>query len=459
MRRERRSFALLGAALWTITAMGCASTSLGAQEPRLAPAGSLSQHAFTLAELRGDFDFLKRTLLVWNPLAYADKKALDAQIASQAAKLRDGMGELDLYRVLAPVVAAARCGHTGLRFSAGSDAFLREHAKYFPLQVRFVGAHLYVLNPLEVRGIPAEAEITDINGRSTGEILATLLDGITADGENLTKKYAVINGSFNDQYLFLVESTGRFAIQFIDPSGGDSQSVTADGITKDALEEETRQAGPIRGEPQPYSSTFDAPGIATLTIRTFPYAGPAQEQYKAFLEQFFTALREHRVSTLILDLRNNWGGDPWSSAPLFTHLIKEPAAYFAEGTQWYGALSQPLDPAPNAFQGRLLVLANGTCFSSTGHLCSLLRFHGRATFIGEETGGSFTCTDGSTDFVLRSSGLIFHCSTHEFQTAVTSLTRGRGILPDFEVLSTIDDLVNDRDVQRAFALTLAGGNQ
>jgi C-terminal processing protease CtpA/Prc len=404
------------------------------------------QRVYSLGELQADFDFLKETLLTRNPLVNADRKELSTLLAVQREKLRAGMGDLELFRVLSPVVAAARCGHTGIRLSAAANAFLRSQARALPVRVRFIRERLFLLDPLNVQGIPVGAEITGINDRSTREIHDLLLKGIGADGENVTRKYAVLNATFNEGYQLLVETPDRFTIRFVDPGEGTEQSVTTAGTTRVALDAQGRVSSP------PYSSTFDAPDIATLTVRTFTQS---PEQFKAFLEQFFTAAKDHHVSTLILDLRENWGGDPWTSSALYTYLIREPSPYFEEGTLYYGALTRPLPPAATAFQGRLLVLAGGASFSSTGHLCSLLRFHGLATFIGEETGGSFSCTDAGRDFTLPASGIVLHSSTHEFRTAVSGFSRGRGILPDFEVIPAIDDLVNGRDVQKAFALALA----
>jgi hypothetical protein len=365
------------------------------------------------------------------------------------AKLRDGMGELDFYRVLAPVVAAARCGHTGLFFSPRTDALLRARARYFPLRVCFIGEHLFVVDPLKVEGIPAGAEISAINGRSAREILGVLLKGISADGRNLTKKYCIMGSYFADVYLALVESPERFTIGFVDPVDGRAGSVEAEGISKSAVQ------GPPRPLPLPYSISFDAPGVAALTVRTFVLYSGALERYKAFLEESFTSLRERGVSTLILDLRDNLGGDPGASSLLYRYLIREPSPYFPEGTPYYVALTRPLAPAANAFQGKLLVLTNGLSFSSTGHLCSLLRFHGLAVFIGEETGGTFSCTDGSRDIPLSASGFILRCSTREFHAAVTGMEAGRGILPDYPITPSLADLVSGRDAQKDFALALA----
>jgi hypothetical protein len=73
--------------------------------------------------------------------------------------------------------------------------------------------------------------------------------------------------------------------------------------------------------------------------------------------------------------------------------------FFDAGTPGYPEL-RLIKPARNKFSGTMYVLIDGGCFSTTGHLCSLLRYHGIGTFIGEETAGSFACTDNRTAITL-----------------------------------------------------------
>jgi len=119
---------------------------------------------------------------------------------------------------------------------------------------------------------------------------------------------------------------------------------------------------------------------------------------------------------------------------------------------YYYDLKKLLDPAKNSFRGKLYILINGASFSSTGHLCSLLKFHQIGTFIGEESGGSFVCTDGSQDLTLSNTKLSFHYSTKAFSTAVSGLTPGRGIIPDYPVTPTIEDHLRQRDGEMELAI-------
>jgi hypothetical protein len=113
-----------------------------------------------------------------------------------------------------------------------------------------------------------------------------------------------------------------------------------------------------------------------------------------------------------------------------------------------------MPPAQRNFKGNLYTLINGACFSSTGHLCSLLKYHKIGKFIGSETGGSYVCTDGSKDIMLQFTQLRLHYSTTPFRTEVIGLEFGRGIRPDYEINRTIEDVLLHKDVEMARALRL-----
>ncbi|HTO22372.1 MAG TPA: S41 family peptidase, partial [Spirochaetia bacterium] len=235
-------------------------------------------------------------------------------------------------------------------------------------------------------------------------------------------------------------------------------AVDLDGVSKAELERQASAAGFPYGLPEGgphWSFSVDRPGIAILSVRTFLFP-MGKTDYEKFFDHAFDVMRENRTQALILDLRGNWGGDPDAAAYLFARLIREPAPYFEQGTPLYGPLTRAIPPAPNAFGGELIVLTDGACFSSTGHLCSLLRFHGLATFVGEETGGSWSTTDGAADYVLRCTGMRLRSSNSTFRTAVTGFPVGRGVSPDVEVAPAIADLIAGRDPVMERALSLAG---
>jgi len=427
--------------------------------PATPPARLDQPPVFSRADLLEDFDRVADILLTRNPLAFADKGEISRFIRQQREVLRDGMSELDFYRILTPIVVKVRCGHTGIFLSPAEDTRLRSSQRYLPVLVRITAGCLYVLSPLGSEEPPPGSEISAINGSPSDEIIARIYDNITADGANVTRKTYVASRLFNDLYSLFIDDHPDFRVEYRDAARGVSSAVELEGISKATLEREAAGAGfpyglPEQGPAFSFSTSSTAHAeAAVLKIRMFFFPA-GRSDYEAFIDRCFATLAEKKTRALILDLRGNWGGDPEASSYVFSRLISMPARYFEEGTPLYGPLTKPMPPAPNAFTGMLLVLTDGACFSSTGHLCSLLRFHGRGLFVGEETGGSWTTTDASQDYRLPRTGMRLHSSNAAFRTAVTGLPVGRGIVPDREATVEIGDILTGRDLAMELAMRM-----
>ncbi|MCX7772232.1 MAG: peptidase S41, partial [Clostridia bacterium] len=58
--------------------------------------------------------------------------------------------------------------------------------------------------------------------------------------------------------------------------------------------------------------------------------------------------------------------------------------------------------------------------------------------------------------VLKNTKMKLHYSTETFRTAVENMVLGQGILPDYPIEPTIDDLLAGKDMEMAKALELIG---
>ena len=176
--------------------------------------------AFSRADLVEDFDRFADILLTRNPLQFADKAQLAQFIRQQRAVLRDGMSELDFYRILTPIVVKVRCGHTGIFLSPAEEARLRSSQRYLPVLVRIAAGRLFVISPLGCEEPQPGSEISSINGLSSAEIIARMYDNITADGANVTRKTYVASRVFNDLYSLFIDDSPGFRVEYRDAGRG-----------------------------------------------------------------------------------------------------------------------------------------------------------------------------------------------------------------------------------------------
>ena len=161
-----------------------------------------------------------------------------------------------------------------------------------------------------------------------------------------------------------------------------------------------------------------------LTIRSFSFYDSVAG-FRLCIDSFFSKVKQQHIHSVILDLRDNSGGDPFCSAYLLAYLAKEPVIYYSESYERYVELAKPISLNSNHFDGNLYTLINGNCFSSTGHLCALMKYYHIGKFIGSETGGTYTCNDNGAYVPFNNTGIMLRIARNSFSVAVKGIPRFR----------------------------------
>src|ERR1044072_4009655 len=99
---------------------------------------------------------------------------MDAAFDGAAKKLNRPMTAMDFYRVLAPVVARLKCGHTSLRLSAAMQQRL-EDEPMMPVEAAILGGKVYVARDYSAAGKLAGAAVLSINGVPADRMLKSML--------------------------------------------------------------------------------------------------------------------------------------------------------------------------------------------------------------------------------------------------------------------------------------------
>ncbi len=402
---------------------------------------------FSLAQLKADYRQLRSLIADNHPRTFTDWRELDAAFDLQNELLRDNLTVMEFRRIIAPAVSKVRCGHTRLSFPDSFYDALRATARHLPLDIRIMRDSLFVLEAYgDDAAVPLGSAVLSINSRPAREIIRTIRSSLHADGHNETFKDFQIDGSFRAHYLTYIESPEQFVIVFASPENAREDTVTVSPITPDSIRRHLNEDGPAGPESEAIEWSFaDDGSYATLRVWFFDYYDDL-DRFAELVDGFFEEVRDRGVRSLVLDLRGNDGGDPYSSAYLLTYLIGRPFRYFsARSTFIFDDLKDIQHPPDNAFTGELYVLVDGGCYSTTGHFCSLLKYHEVGTFIGVETGGSFACHGGYREEKLKHTQINLLLPHTTFITDVHDLPIGRGILPDYEIQPSIQDLLENRD--------------
>lgn len=457
--------------------------------------GARSQNKFTAAQLNDDFLLFRQVLKEAHPglYRYNSKEQIDSLFSHTESLLDHEMTQQEFYRLLLPVVAQLKCGHTKLHPESNwTDNYYYGSEKIFPLKLFISDGKAYVLDGYEKDGnIPVGAEVTFINNRPMKDIMHQLLSGFFSDGNNTTFKYIEMSRYFSAYYANLVESPDTFAIQYLKDDQLKEIKLSAISRTKiDLYEKEMALQRPSK---ESYSLEFLPGEVAKLTISSFAKDGK-EMSYSRFLKHSFAEINDRGIQNLIIDVRDNEGGKDKRGAMLLSHLMDRKFRYYdrLETTtnkkysfakqawlpKYYGILRMLISRDPNetflwkhhknlkvqkpqrhSYLGKVYVLINGASFSVTSEFAAVTHYMKRATFIGEETGGGYYGNNSGTFVIvpLTNSRLIMGIPLMAYYTAVKDYPMtDRGLMPDYEVKLGINDLLEGKDAVLDYTLEKIG---
>jgi C-terminal processing protease CtpA/Prc len=415
--------------------------------------------------LRQDFTFFRETLEKEHAglYRYKNKIVLNKLFDSCFGALNHPMPQLKFAKSIAFVISSIEDGHTGTNLSRLLMNYYSENEKMFPVYVYFINGKAYVLCS-SIKELPAEMEILSIDKKPISEIKKTLLQYLPSDGKIETKKNQVLNnGAFCFLYNWIFGNKNSFTVRYKTKQG----QIKTTKINAEFVKDFECDNGNELSNKKDLQLDFPEKNIALLTIKTFDDNRLARKlNFRNFLETSFKEINSREVSELIIDLRGNAGGTDAYGALLYSYLTNKPFKYFhsiestthkitVEGASLLG-IQQPQN---NSYNGKVLFLINGLCFSTTADFCSIAKSNNRGKFIGEETGGAYYGnTSGQTTKVeLPNSKINITIPKLKYVNDVKkSKYKDRGTIPDYTILPTIQEVILHKDVQLNFALKLAG---
>lgn len=392
---------------------------------------------------------------------YRSRAALEGVMDSCAASLDHPMTQLEFAKSVLWCISAIRDGHTGSNIARLLMSSYGEQEKLFPVMMHYSKGRAYV--PCSrIPSLTAGTEILSINGIAVTSILHKLLQYLPGDGKIETKKlHTVNNGAFPFLYRWIYGNQDEFSIRYKTPRGIIGTSSIKAALVKD-FECELEGGGSASRDLQ-----LDFPGkhTALLTIKTFDDNRLAGKlDFGEFLDTAFKEIKLRKIDKLLIDLRGNAGGRDAYGVLLYAYLADRPFSYFRSietTTETITVKDNPFLglqlPQENHFSGKVVFLIDGLCFSTTADFCAIARSNHRGRFVGEETGGAYYGnTSGEiSKIILPNTNVAVLIPTYQYTNAVAPATYpDRGVIPDYPVLPTIQDLISHKDVQLQFGLKL-----
>lgn len=422
---------------------------------------------------------------------YTSKEKLDLVFDRYKNKIKEPMSGIEFYRLIAPILAPIGNGHTDI--DVPKDYFYESQNNLLRLPFTFYydQEKLFITrNNSKDLSIEQKTVVTHINGKSVKELIELFKIYVTRDGYNQTLPLRSATGRFSLNYAYVIGTPDEFEMKMITPAG-EKITKTVEALTLPEIRKNHKER--YKSASKSFWSDASVPAIeysiegnmAVLKIRTFEskFAKKRGQPFKSFLKTAFADFNRSNVEHLILDLRENGGGDPMPTVHLMAHLYDKPFTFYKEvsanvnkfkGKQyfeypmWLLNLQAKLKlrkkgdyyvvknmdgtkeakPKAEVFGGALYVLTSENSFSATGEMTAIIKELREATFIGVEPGGNPNQNTSGImlPMVLPNSKLRVVLPIILWEMNVTFENTGYGVRPDHVVRKTVDEALAGKDV-------------
>ncbi len=448
---------------------------------------------YSAQQLTQDFDYMATALEKAHPglnwyvpvNRFTDWK----ETLRETIRRGDSLTETEFLRTVMLLTFPVGCSHTSVDFSEAHENWWQQNALLLPFNLFEAGGKYYVYqNYSSNTALDFGTEILAIDGISINPIIDKISTAIPADGSSFSRIKNVLRTGFYYYYSFAVkESAPQYKIICVRANSTDTATINISGITKTQLK--TKGAVLNKNLPPIDCHINEELNTAVLTIRSFrkDLMDNAGIDYDRFLDSFFVLSGVLEYKNLIVDLRNNGGGLSEYGALLVSYLSSKPFVYCKNlwltadtlfdfirydvpqtfegfpkgiikedgGYKWkrHSILGTRENDSANYFKGNVYFITNGKCASTTTEVLSAVRTYKLGAIVGEEAGGSYNGnTSGITGtVVLPNTKIIITIPMVKYEMPIDT-QNAKGLLPDYVITPTIDDWLNNKDVEMDYVL-------
>ncbi|WP_298632555.1 S41 family peptidase [uncultured Umboniibacter sp.] len=458
----KRTISLLLVATLLLT--GCGNSHLEIFPPL--SDDSLMTSKIPVEQLHQDVDAFYQGVLDRHPdLAnYASLADLEAEVANIKSLINRPLTRLEFYRQVGQLSHAFNDGHTFLIWPYQEQALLDAQGQIlFPLAVEINDDGLFIKNSYAFNGdvISAGSKITQLNDIDTTELVD--LAQRYVGGESLALREQVVARRFPIILWSVFGYTNEFELSL--EHQNESQQITLARDDDWALVTQDQNA-----DTDYYFEVLDG-NVGYLYLADFD-VDPSW--FEEFVDETFSDIAARSIDSLIIDIRDNPGGNTDTVAYLTSYLADKPFRLVARVKEklnednsgllsYRGKVGEILDEpwedwveptqSENHFGGDTYLLISQVSYSSAIVLATTLQDNEFATLIGQTTGGYANQTAQGNLFNLPASELRAYVPTRILLRPSGDSTV-QGVIPEVITRHDAQSLQSGEDTEVAAALAI-----
>lgn len=444
-----------------------------------AQVNSFSSKKYSVKELQEDFIYLRTQIQNKGTVIYLynSKKETDSYLDSVFNCIKEPMTEIEFFRFIAPVQAFFKDVHTQITPSSSLRNSFFQNQYLFPLSIEIINNKVFIEENFSSNSnLNFDQEITSINGIPMYSVLNKCSLILPREGYDTGHPLFWLNKDFLYYYYFTYGPSETYILE-LKTKDGTTQTQTVQGISIKTLWSIFDERNPDINQLNIYSQVNDSLKTITLTINTFNDK-IIKENHKASFrkiinEQFDTILKTG-YSNLIIDVRNNDGGNSGDAKKVMKYILNSPFEMKKSvrvvknkheedlmkrtRTAFNGQFQRgTYKPHKVRFNGDVYVLVNAGSTSASVVFAATLEKHNRATFIGTEMGGNpIVMGGGLWDFYKKTPNTKITFSVGNKCSILNELALNTGhcLIPDHVVEKSYEDFLAGKDSQMLFTLKL-----
>ncbi len=455
--------------------------------------------------LKEDFELLKKMVLDVHPGTYRYNNKQDIQNALNELekKFSEPITHQEAYLGISKLTAQLKCDHTKAGFNNQGkviNSIIHYQADKIPFTFCWVKNEMVVLkNASENENLTRGTKVLTINQIPVLDIRNAIIKYVGADGatDNNRVYKTQVNGydfrynAFDIFYPLLYPVNSQsVALEIKQPNQQETISLDVSTLTREKrferLAERYEKFPKTRDDMWKFEVLSD--NTAILTLNSFGLNGwkAMTIDYKAFLAEAFKKIRTQKIGHLIIDIRENNGGNDEMANELFSYLTQDDFQFDREGrtryvnfpetlkpyirtwgnNPWYYQLnpknpetqdgyyifkenfsSQPSKSGKKIYKGNSYLLTSSANTSLAFYTAYRFKNQNIGKVIGKETGGNLNDINGGQIIFLTLPNSGIEVDFPVMGGFSTINQPNTGLQPDITVEYNADDIVNQSDLE------------